>query len=204
MFEKKASTQYPINELLAQRWSGRAYDPDKELSEQQIITLLEAARWAPSCFGDEPWRFVVCDRHSHEASWNSVLNCLTEKNQSWAKQAPVLILICASSVFAHNDKPNRWGAYDTGAAAMSLCVQATEMGLMVHQMGGFDADNIRVEFAIPDTFIPIAVMAVGYQLPLAKIPDDMKERELAERKRKPFGDNFFSGKWGKPLADREL
>jgi nitroreductase len=87
---------------------------------------------------------------------------------------------------------------------MSLCVQATEMGLMVHQMGGFDADNIRVEFAIPDTFIPIAVMAVGYQLPLEKIPDDIKERELAERKRKLFGDSFFSGEWGKPLSDRAL
>lgn len=204
MFEKKASTQYPINELLAQRWSGRAYDPDRKLSEQQLITLLEAARWAPSCFGDEPWRFVVCDRHTDKPAWDRVLECLTEKNQSWARQAPLFMLVCASSVFAQNDKPNRWGAYDTGAAAMSLSVQATEMGLMVHQMGGFDSDKITLAFAIPDRFIPIAVMAVGYQLPLEKIPDDMMQRELAARKRKPFGDSFFSGVWGKPLADREL
>lgn len=200
MFEKQASTQYPINSLLARRWSGRAYDPAREVTHEQIITLLEAARWAPSCFGDEPWRLIVCKRATNESAWQAVLECLTEKNRAWAKHAPLLVVISANSLFASNDKPNKWGRYDTGAAAMSICVQATEMGLMVHQMGGFDADKTRTAFAIPEQFTPIAMMAVGYQLPEDRIPDDIKEREYAERKRRPLGENFFDGEWGKPVS----
>jgi nitroreductase len=204
MFEKKASTQYPINELLAQRWSGRAYDTQKEVSARQIIPLLEAGRWAPSCFGDEPWRFIICNRSTNQVAWSKALDCLTEKNRCWANAAPLLIVICASTVFAQNDKPNKWGVYDTGAAAMSICIQATEMGLMAHQMGGFDADKIRTVFTIPDKIIPIAVMTVGYQLAVDSIPDDMKEREFAARKRKALGDCFFEGEWGKPVECNEI
>src|SRR5690606_32607298 len=117
---------------------------------------------------------------------------------------PLLIVICASTVFAQNDKPNKWGAYDTGASAMSMCIQATEMGLMAHQMGGFDADRIRTVFAIPDKFNPIAVMTMGYQLSVDRIPDDMQEREFAARKRKVLGESCFEGEWGKPLTDKSL
>ncbi|MEX2354140.1 MAG: nitroreductase family protein [Gammaproteobacteria bacterium] len=200
MFEKQARTQYPINSLLARRWSGRAYDPARELAHEQIMSLLEAARWAPSCFGDEPWRFIVCNRATAEPAWQNVLECLTEKNRAWAQNAPLLMVISANTLFRSNDKPNKWGRYDTGAAAMSICVQATDMGLMVHQMGGFDADKTRTVFAIPDQFTPVAMMAVGYQLPEDKIPEDMKEREYAERKRSPLADSFFDGEWGKPIS----
>jgi nitroreductase len=181
---------------LARRWSGRAYDPDKPPSNEQLVTLLEAARWAPSCFGDEPWRFIVCDRKTDPSAWRKTFDCLTEKNQSWAGNAPVLIVITAGTQFERNGKPNRWGAYDTGAAAMSLCVQATEMGLMIHQMGGFDPDRTREAFSIPEQFVPMAMMAVGYQLPEEKIPEGMKEREYAKRNRKPLGECFFKGEWG--------
>jgi hypothetical protein len=81
MFDKKASTHLPINELLASRWSGRAYDLDKYLTSEQIIILMEAARWTPSCFGDEPWRYIICDRVRHEPSWTMALQCLTERNR---------------------------------------------------------------------------------------------------------------------------
>ena len=197
MLEKKASTQYPINELLASRWSGRVYDSERTLSREQVIILLEAARWAPSCFGDEPWRFIICNKATDEVIWNKAIACLGEGNQAWAKDAPLLTIISANSLFAHNDKPNKWGEYDSGAAAMSLCIQATEMGLMVHQMGGFDPDKARSKFAIPDQFKPIAMMTVGYQMSLENIPEDMKERELGERNRKPLGECFFEGEWGK-------
>ncbi len=200
MFDKKASTRYPINQLLASRWSGRAYDPDKYLSGEDRIILAEAARWSPSCFGDEPWRFIFCDKSCNEKAWHKAFDCLSEGNQSWANNAPLLIIISSDTIFAHNDKPNRWGNYDTGAAAMSICIQATEMGMMSHQMGGFSTDKTRELFNIPERFTPMAMMTVGYQVNEDSISEDMKERELAERKRKPLDECFFDGEWGKGIV----
>lgn len=199
MFEKKAVTRVPIDSVLARRWSGRAYDPDREVTYEQIIALLEAARWAPSCFGDQPWRFIICNKAADARAWRNALDCLSEGNREWAGKAPVLMIITADTVFNANGKPNRWGQYDTGAAAMSLCVQATAMGLMVHQMGGFDADKARAVFAVPERYIPMAFISVGYQLPLEAIPGELKEREQAGRLRRPLEQSFFDGSWGKPV-----
>ncbi len=200
MFKKTIDTQANINELLASRWSGRAYDASRPLAHKEIISLLEAARWAPSCFGDEPWRYVVCDKTTNEAAWDKALACLSEGNQSWAVNAPVLILATANTVFAHNGKDNRWAQYDTGAASMSLCVQATSMGLMVHQMGGFNADTAAKSFSIPEQYTAMAMMAVGYQLPEDQISAELMERESSERKRNTMGDQFFDGEWDKAIA----
>ena len=199
MFEKNAITSVAIVSVLARRWSGRAYDPDRKPSHEQIIALLESARWAPSCFGDQPWRFVVCSRAENTEAWQRAVDCLSEGNRAWAGQAPVLILVTADSIFAANGNPNRWGQYDTGAAAMSLCVQATEMGLMAHQMGGFDADKAARLFAIPDRYKPMAFIAVGYQLPVEAIPPELKEREQADRSRRPLEQSFYDGSWEKPF-----
>ena len=161
MFNKDIETKVPIHELIAARWSGRAYDSEKTLSRGQIISLVEAARWAPSCFGDQPWRFIIFDKATNQSAWDKALACLVEGNKSWAKDAPVLLLACADSVLSQNGNPNRWGQYDTGAASLNLCLQATALGLMVHQMGGFDADKTKTEFSIPDQFTPMAMMTVG-------------------------------------------
>ena len=200
MIEKKAITSKKINDLIASRWSGRAYDPDRKVSREEIISLLEAARWAPSCYGDQPWRFIVFDRHSRNSGWKDAYSCLSEGNQVWAVNAPVLILSVSDSILSKNGKPNRWAQYDTGAAAFSLCLQATDRGLMVHQMGGFDAVRARELFAIPDQFIPMAMMAVGYQLPLDRIGEDIRARELSERRRHPLQHNFFEDNWGNPFT----
>jgi len=200
MIDKKAETQIPINDLIASRWSGRAYDPERDISQEHIIALLEAARWAPSCYGDEPWRYIVCNKKDNVGAWDKAYSCLAEGNQSWAKDAQLLILIIADSVMRRNGHPNRWGQYDTGAASMSLCLQATDIGLMVHQMGGFDAEMARDLFAIPEQYNPMAMMAVGYQLPLEMISADVKERELSERSRRPLAKNFFDGQWGKGFS----
>lgn len=198
MFDKKAITQEPINELLAQRWSGRAFDPDKPLQRSQILTLLEAARWAPSCFGDQPWRYVICDSQTNKGAWNKAFDCLAEGNQSWAGNAPLLMLALADSRFASRDNANRWGQYDTGAASENLCLQATAMGLMAHQMGGFDKDKALQAFLIPERYVPMAMIAVGYQLSLEAMSEEQKERELNERGRRPLGDLFFDGHWNQP------
>ena len=203
MIKKQAETQDTINILIASRWSGRAYDPERGVTRKQLVSLLEAARWAPSCFGDEPWRYIVCNRQIDDDSWQIALTCLVDGNQRWAQNAPVLILVFADSTFFNNDKENRWGQYDTGAASMSICLQATELGLMVHQMGGILAEKIMQSFDVPARFTPMSVMAIGYQLAKKDIPEEMLERELSERKRKPFNDLFFSGKWGGAFSETE-
>ncbi len=191
-----AITQTPIDETLANRWSGRAYDASKIVSQTQIVSLLEAARWAPSCFGDQPWRFIVWDKTSDANAWQQAFNCLVPGNQTWVKDSPVLLLVCADTLFGHNQKPNRWAQYDTGAAAENLCLQASSIGLMAHQIGGFDADKARDVFAVPTQYVPMAMVSVGYAADIATLEGEILARETAQRKRKPLNELFFKGKWG--------
>ncbi len=199
MFYKKIDAGSDIHELIARRWSGRAYDPDRLLGREQIMSLIEAARWAPSCFGDQPWRFIVFDRSHDKVAWSKALDCVSEGNRGWAQNVPVLFLNCADSIMTETGKANRWGQYDSGAAAENLCLQATAMGLMAHQMGGFDTDRARNFFHIPERFTPMAMISVGYQLPEEAISADMREREYQARLRDPVDQHFFSGDWGKPI-----
>lgn len=199
MFKKKIDNQAEIHELIANRWSGRAYDDSRPLSRNQIISLLEAARWAPSCYGDQPWRFIVFDKVTNEPAWQQALDCMAEGNRQWAKSAPLLLVACADSVLSKTGDDNRWGQYDTGAASENLCLQATAMGLMVHQMGGFDVDKCRQSFSIPEQFMPMAMMAVGYQLPKDAIPEEMRERENNPRARNSLAENFYEANWDSPV-----
>ena len=202
--QKPAVTQEPIADLIAKRWSPRAFDTSKPVSHEQVIALLEAARWAPSCFGDQPWRFLVCQKNStqniDESAWQHAFDCLAPSNQTWVKSAPILMLTCADTLFGHNQSPNRWAQHDTGAAAENLCLQASHMGLAAHQMGGFNADLARDKFAIPAQYTPMAMIAVGYAGDPNQLPDELKQRELAERKRKPLGELFFTETWGKSVV----
>jgi nitroreductase len=196
---KPAITQVPVQQTIAERWSGRAYDASKKVSTEQTLALLEAARWAPSCYGDQPWRFIVWDKHADAASWQKGFDCLMPGNQVWVKDAPLLLLTTANSLFKHNGQPNRWGQYDSGAAAENLCLQAASMGLMAHQMGGFDADKARQVFAIPEQYALMAMMAVGYPADISTLSAEVLERETAPRQRRALGELFFSGAWGKPI-----
>jgi len=201
MQTKTASTQVDVHDIIAKRWSCRAFDASKPVSREQIVALLEAARWAPSCFGDEPWRFIVWDKNSDAAAWQKAFDCLGEWNQNWVKNAPVLLLTTANNLFRRDGSPNRWGQYDTGAAAENLCLQAVASGLMAHQMGGFDVEKTRNTFNIPKEFALMAMIAVGYQGEPEVLNDneELKELELAARARTPLGVHFFEGDWGVPV-----
>lgn len=199
MLHKSAITAVPVHELIAKRWSCRAFDATRPVTREQILALTEAARWAPSCFGDEPWRFIVWDRNTNSAAWQKAFECLVEWNQDWVRNAPLLLLVTANSIFRKNGKPNAWGQYDTGAAAENLCLQAAGMGLMAHQMGGFDADRIRQLAGVPEQFACMAMIAVGYQGEETVLNDELKELELAARARVPLGEHFFEGTWGEPV-----
>jgi nitroreductase len=196
MLHKQATTQVKIHDLIASRWSPRAFDPDKTVAHEDLVALLEAGRWAPSCFNDQPWRYIVCVKAADETVWRNALGVLAEKNQLWAKNAPVLMLSVAMANFNHNGRPNRWSMYDTGAATVSLCLQANALGLVVHQMGGFDADKARRVFRLPDDCTPMAMMAVGYQAEAKTLADDFQDAERAERSREPLRRSFYLGEWG--------
>lgn len=200
MQEKYATTSVNVHELIVKRWSPRSFDPDKPVSRDDLLALLEAARWAPSCFNDQPWRYVVCDKSSDETSWQKAFALLAEKNQLWAKNAPVLMLAVATSKFNHNGSPSRWGMYDTGAASMALCLQAVALGLAVHQMGGYDNAKAREVFGIPDDCTPMAMMAVGHQGDVGLLADGFKDQETGPRNRAPLAERFYAGRWGEGVV----
>lgn len=199
MINKSIDVSAPIQPLLAQRYSGVCYDPARAVSPGDLRALAEAARWAPSCFGDQPWRYLLCSKPDNRPAWDKAFACLNDKNQAWCQYAPVLVVICHDTLFVHNDQPNAHGAYDTGAASMSLSVQATALGMMTHQMAGFSADKARELFAIPARYKPIAMMSIGYQVDEAQVPEEFKARELKPRARSPLESRFFGGEWGKGL-----
>jgi nitroreductase len=199
-FNRPASTARPIHDLLARRWSSRAFDPKRPVSREQLAALLEAARWAPSCNGDEPWRYLIWDKSRDPQGWQKAYDCLNENNRKWVKNVPLLMLSCAGSTFEATGKPNRWTQHDTGAASVSIALQATAMGLMVHQMGGWDVEKARAAFAIPPEYTPMAMIAVGYQASPDVLDDETKAKELRPRGRKPLEQRFFEGGWGKGFA----
>ncbi|MGI9306070.1 MAG: nitroreductase family protein [Gammaproteobacteria bacterium] len=195
---KPAQTRVPIHPLLASRWSPRSFD-GKPVGEDTVLALAEAARWAPSCFGAEPWRFLICNKSGGADAWQKLFECLVEGNRAWAKNAQLLVLICAETAFAHNGKENRHCRYDAGAAAMSMVLEAENRGLRCHQMGGFDAQAAREAFAIPDSFECMSVLAAGWQAGAGLLDGELKERETAPRKRRPLGEVAFNGEWGKAV-----
>jgi len=192
--DKPAQTEVPIHELLARRWSPRAYD-ERPVEPETLKSLFEAARWAPSSSNEQPWRFLVATRNEPE-DYDRLLGCLLEGNRKWVFRAPVLILSVASLQFEEDGKPNRHAFHDVGLAAENLVLQATASGLIAHQMAGFDVEKARVSCAIPSGFEPVAMIAVGYPGDLSLLPAYLQERERKPRERKPAREFVFSARWG--------
>ncbi len=197
--QKPAVTQVHIDKIIANRWSGRAYDVSKPVGDEALLSLLEAARWAPSCFGDQPWRFIVWNKNTDPLAWQSAFDCLAPSNQGWAINAPLLMLICANTLFNHNQQINRWAQYDTGAAAQNLCLQAESMGLMAHQIGGFNSDLVSEKFNIPAQFTLMAMISVGYPADIASLTGEALARETAPRSRRPLAELFYANTWENPV-----
>ncbi len=190
-----AETQAPVHELDSQeRWSPLAF-ADRRLEREQIVSLLEAARWAPSSFNGQPWSYLIATRDEPEEFERAGESCLVEGN-AWAKRAPLLLLAIASLNFSHNGKPNNHAQHDVGLAGENLVLQATSMGLVVHQMAGFLPDKAREVFAIPEGQMPLTMIAVGYLGQTSDLNEAWQKREQAPRSRKPLTEIAFTGKWG--------
>jgi nitroreductase len=195
--DQKGSSDYPIHPLLAERRSLRAFSP-RTVEPEILGSLLEAARWAPSCANEQPWGFIVAVKDD-SPNFDRLLSCLIEFNLEWAQHAPVLVLSIARMIFQSTGKPNRYAFHDVGQAIASLTVQATSSGLVVHQMAGFDVEKARREFSIPQDHEPVAVAAIGYSGNPAELPEKLRQKELAPRHRKPLVDFVFDGGWGRSI-----
>ncbi len=172
-----------ILDIIASRRSLRSYAPTG-LSSVQIETLFEAARWAPSSMNEQPWRFLYATK-DQPALWSKIFDSLVDSNKIWAKDAPLLVVSMARNTFTRNDRPNPTAGYDLGSATAFLSLQATALGLNVHQMGGYNRETLRISLNIPPVFDPVVVMAVGFPGIPDNLPENLRERELAPRSRRP-------------------
>jgi nitroreductase len=196
MGHKKAATDCPINNLLTERWSPYAFD-DRAISEKDLQSLFEAARWAPSSYNEQPWNYIVATKANPE-EFQRLLSCLVEGNQAWAKNAPVLALGVVSLKFARNGQDNRAAVHDLGLASASLTLEATARGLRVHQMIGILPDKAREVYQIPQGYEAWTGLAIGYPGDPKQLPAQLAERDAAKRARKPVREFVFGGKWGTP------
>ncbi|MBU8892559.1 MAG: nitroreductase family protein [Bacteroidales bacterium] len=173
-----------IHEVIRARYSTVIFS-SKTIEDEKLVSLFEAARWAPSAFNEQPWRFIV-GVNGKDENYQKIYDCLMEANQVWAKYAPVLVLTIASKNSSVAGKPNRFAQYDTGMAVGNLLAQATSLGLFAHQMGGFSVKNAKEFFEIGDDKDIMAVMAIGYKGDIKLFPEYIQERELKKRFRKPL------------------
>ncbi len=179
---KPADTDVPIHVLLSERWSPRSFCKGKRLAEDIITSLFEAARWAPSSFNEQPWRYLY-SIHGTEA-FDRMNECLNPTNRVWAVNASLLVLSLAKNTFTHNGKENRHSWHDVGAADLSMVLQALSAGLYCHQMAGFDKEKTKEIFEISEDFQPVTFIAIGYRDDPSNLPEQLKIRELAPRSRK--------------------
>jgi len=192
--DKQAITEHDILDVLADRWSPRAF-ADRPVESDKLRRLFEAARWAASSYNEQPWRYIVATKDNPKA-YERLLSCLGEFNQQWAKTAPVLMLGFYKTTFSRNGKPNRCAPHDLGAASAQLTAQATALDLYVHQMAGIEMDVIHDTYDVPDDFEPLAALAVGYLGDPSVLPDKLEKQEYGERSRRPLNETVFGNGWG--------
>jgi nitroreductase len=191
---KPAETSQPVHELIRERWSPRAFN-GKPVPKDVLASLFEAARWAASCNNSQPWRFLVASKDEPEA-YETLLRCFNDRNQSWAVTAPVIMITCADKNLP-DGRPSNYGFYDTGAAMAQLTVQASALGLVVHQAQGILFDKVRETYGVPDDFHICTGVALGYQGEPDVLPEDYAKREVLPRERKTLPEIVFTGGFGK-------
>ena len=190
------SEEITISKLIQNRWSPRSFAPNKDITVEQLASLFEAVRWAPSSSNVQPWSFIV--GHNFDDTHKVIFSTLGEGNQIWAKNAPLLLI--SVTKLSRNDRPNRFAFHDVGLATENLLIQATELGLHCHAMGGFSPDKARESFNIPSDYEAVAAIAIGYMGDINLLPDDLKERQSLPRERKSLDEFVYTKTWGNPVV----
>ncbi|MDG2222589.1 MAG: nitroreductase family protein [Rubripirellula sp.] len=189
--------EHPVLNAIADRWSPYRFEP-RVVESEKLGQCFEAARWAASSYNEQPWSFLLSRRENSD-SFQRMLMCLMEANQTWAEQAGALVLTVINTRFKRGGKPNRVALHDLGQASAHFALQATALGLQVHQMGGVNLSKIRHEYEIPEGYEPQTALAVGYpdlSEPVGKSAEELKERESGPRVRLPVHEIVFGDKWG--------
>jgi len=189
-------SEIKLEPTIANRRSPRAFDPIRDVSDNTINQLLEAARWAPSSSNSQPWRFLVGKKGNE--THQKIAETLSDGNRIWAENAPLLILAVTQEEGERG--PQRYAWHDLGLATAQMIVQASAMELYAHVMAGFSKEQARAAFDIPAEFAPLTVIAIGYLGDISNLPEKLQERETAPRIRKPLEEIAFQGSWGEPLA----
>jgi nitroreductase len=193
--KRPAPAEAPIHDLITHRWSPRAFD-SRAVEPDKLRTLFEAARWSASSYNAQPWYFIVGTKND-PGNYKKVLDSFVEFNQGWAKSAPVVALSVAGFKMPHDGSTNRHAFHDVGQAAATLALQATALGLQVHQMAGIIPDKAREIFGIPPDFEAVAGFAIGYAGDPLTLPEGrLRDNETGARQRKPLSSFVFTGKWG--------
>lgn len=179
----------PINDLFLKRWSPRAMS-GKPLTLLQVQQLVEAARWAPSSYNNQPWRYFYAI--SGDEFWTSFVDLLAPGNKIWAEKAGALFVVAAKTTFDYNNKPSRTAPYDTGAATLNLAYEGFFLGLVVHQMEGFDYDKAHELLKMPKDFVVQSMVAVGFSGDVAELPKKAQQDEHPNERR-PLDEIMFHG-----------
>jgi len=191
--EKPAKTNFALHSLLEKRWSPRAFS-DKKVEREKLQRIFEAARWAPSSSNEQPWSFILGE--AGDESYLKIFETLMEFNQLWVKTAPIVVLAVGKVDSAKSGKENAFFEYDIGQAVAHLTFQASEEGLWVHQMGGFDGKKAKELFNIPEGFMAVSAFTVGYMGDYKVLHPNLQKLEVAERERKNMEDFVFSNTFG--------
>jgi len=186
---KCRKAEYPVEKIFLSRWSPRAMSGEP-LSDKELMTLFEAARWAPSTYNEQEWQFLYARRDGQY--WQTFFDLLVEANQVWCRSAAVLVVVLSHKVFTRNGQPNPVHTFDAGAAFENLALQGTAMGLVVHGMAGFDREKARQTLGVPDDYAVEAMIAIGRPGDPADLPADLRERELPSG-RKPISEIAHEG-----------
>lgn len=189
----KNKTDYNIHALHQKRWSPYSFDPNKDVSNEDLCALFEAVRWTMSSYGAQPWRYIVGVKSRNPEHWQNIYDILLDGNKPWAQYAPVLVLGIAETVFEYNGKPNKAAYHDLGAASASLSLEATARDLSVHQMIGIDPEKAHSVFALSETSEAFTALAIGYAGENAALDDEFRIREQRPRERKAFSEIILKG-----------
>ena len=198
MTRKPAKSSVPIDALLARRFTTHAFAAEEPVPAAVRLALLEAARWAPSHENLEPWRFVVCDRFGQPDAWQKAFDALSRSERPWAYNASLMIL-CAADLENVAPALQPRALFDTGGAALQLCLEATARDLATHITSGFDESRLRAGFGIPEQAALVALVCVGTPADLGTLGRDVQRRELTPRARSPLGSRCFEARWGRAL-----
>src|SRR5918995_3767881 len=185
---KMAKTDYPISELIARRWSARAFST-RPVEKLKLLSILEAARWAPSSRNEQPWRYIVFTNDNPEIL-KRAQSVLKEIND-YAKRAPILICAITKKTYTDNEKPNRLHFHDLGAANENMFLESFNQGLIMHEMGGFDVQKAREVFNVPEDYEVGIMIAIGYQDAYHVLPDRLRHKAFTPRVRKPLSEIVF-------------